>query len=114
MSKKAAKNQPKEQTYEIREVVLAKVRGFPAWPGMVRYYCFSLATVATTTCTSRSLPHSSPLLLCIPAGRRSRQRASRRREGEAQCQKQEGQLVLRPVLPSWRLVRALHSPSSQW
>ncbi|KAI0798604.1 hypothetical protein BC629DRAFT_1501194 [Irpex lacteus] len=35
MSKKAAKNQPKEQTYEIRDIVLAKVRGFPPWPGMV-------------------------------------------------------------------------------
>ncbi|KAI0694270.1 hypothetical protein BC835DRAFT_1350247 [Cytidiella melzeri] len=35
MSKKATKNQSKEQTYEIRDVVLAKVRGFPAWPGMV-------------------------------------------------------------------------------
>ncbi|KAI0338275.1 hypothetical protein BDW22DRAFT_805853 [Trametopsis cervina] len=35
MSKKAAKNQSKEQTYEFRDIVLAKVRGFPAWPGMV-------------------------------------------------------------------------------
>lgn len=53
MSKKAAKNQHKEQSYEIREVVLAKVRGFPAWPGMVRIVAL-LAPVATATCMSRS------------------------------------------------------------
>lgn len=37
MSKKGAKAQPpnKEQSYEIRDVVLAKVRGFPPWPGMI-------------------------------------------------------------------------------
>ena len=37
MSKKGAKAQPqnKEQSYDIRDVVLAKVRGFPPWPGMV-------------------------------------------------------------------------------
>jgi hypothetical protein len=26
----------KETTYEIRDIVLAKVRGYPPWPGMVR------------------------------------------------------------------------------
>jgi hypothetical protein len=35
MSKKGAKAQPKEQSYEIRDVVLAKVRGYPPWPGIV-------------------------------------------------------------------------------
>ncbi|KIM69674.1 hypothetical protein SCLCIDRAFT_1208172 [Scleroderma citrinum Foug A] len=35
MSKKAAKNQEPETTYVEREIVLAKVRGFPPWPGMV-------------------------------------------------------------------------------
>ena len=37
MSKKGAKTQSqnKEQTYEVRDIVLAKVRGFPPWPGMV-------------------------------------------------------------------------------
>lgn len=35
MSKKGAKPQAPQQTYELRDVVLAKVRGFPAWPGMV-------------------------------------------------------------------------------
>ncbi|TBU24649.1 hypothetical protein BD311DRAFT_552860 [Dichomitus squalens] len=37
MSKKGAKSQSqnKEQTYEVRDIVLAKVRGFPPWPGMI-------------------------------------------------------------------------------
>lgn len=35
MSKKAAKTQDKDQSYDVRDVVLAKVRGFPPWPGMV-------------------------------------------------------------------------------
>ena len=26
----------KETTYEFRDIVLAKVRGYPPWPGMVR------------------------------------------------------------------------------
>ncbi|KAG6335689.1 hypothetical protein ID866_3395 [Astraeus odoratus] len=35
MSKKSAKNQEPDATYTEREIVLAKVRGFPPWPGMV-------------------------------------------------------------------------------
>ncbi|PSS38004.1 hypothetical protein PHLCEN_2v144 [Hermanssonia centrifuga] len=35
MSKKGAKAQPKAQSYEIRDVVLAKVRGYPPWPGII-------------------------------------------------------------------------------
>ncbi|KAI0332273.1 hypothetical protein GY45DRAFT_1398348 [Cubamyces sp. BRFM 1775] len=35
MSKKGAKTQNKEQSYEVRDIVLAKVRGFPPWPGMI-------------------------------------------------------------------------------
>ena len=35
MSKKGAKTQDKDQSYEVRDIVLAKVRGFPPWPGMV-------------------------------------------------------------------------------
>ncbi|CDO75693.1 hypothetical protein BN946_scf184585.g6 [Trametes cinnabarina] len=35
MSKKGAQTQIKEQTYEVRDIVLAKVRGFPPWPGMI-------------------------------------------------------------------------------
>ena len=28
---------PKEEfTYEVRDVVLAKIRGYPSWPAMVR------------------------------------------------------------------------------
>ncbi|EMD33848.1 hypothetical protein CERSUDRAFT_117909 [Gelatoporia subvermispora B] len=34
MSKKGAKTEP-EQHYTVRDIVLAKVRGFPPWPGMV-------------------------------------------------------------------------------
>ncbi|KAF7790076.1 hypothetical protein EIP86_001026 [Pleurotus ostreatoroseus] len=35
MSKKGGKTQPKEQSYETRDVVLAKVRGYPPWPGII-------------------------------------------------------------------------------
>ncbi|KAL6299746.1 hypothetical protein BKA93DRAFT_741746 [Sparassis latifolia] len=36
MSKKNAKTQPpKDNSYELRDVVLAKVRGYPPWPGMI-------------------------------------------------------------------------------
>ncbi|KAI0644711.1 hypothetical protein C8Q79DRAFT_790447 [Trametes meyenii] len=35
MSKKGAKTQNKEQSYDVRDIVLAKVRGFPPWPGMI-------------------------------------------------------------------------------
>ncbi|KAI0779595.1 hypothetical protein C8Q74DRAFT_702710 [Fomes fomentarius] len=36
MSKKGApKIQDTDQSYEVRDVVLAKVRGFPPWPGMI-------------------------------------------------------------------------------
>ncbi|KIJ68081.1 hypothetical protein HYDPIDRAFT_107720 [Hydnomerulius pinastri MD-312] len=35
MSKKATKNPQPETTYAERDIVLAKVRGFPLWPGMV-------------------------------------------------------------------------------
>jgi len=37
MSKKGSKSAAKEvSSYETRDVVLGKVRGFPPWPGMVR------------------------------------------------------------------------------
>ncbi|KZT10579.1 uncharacterized protein LAESUDRAFT_338768 [Laetiporus sulphureus 93-53] len=37
MSKKGSKaqSQSKEQSYEVRDIVLAKVRGYPPWPGMI-------------------------------------------------------------------------------
>ena len=37
MSKKSAK-QKDDQTYDLRDIVLAKIRGFPAWPGIVRSF----------------------------------------------------------------------------
>ena len=38
MSKKGAKSQETDQSYEVRDIVLAKVRGFPPWPGMVSIF----------------------------------------------------------------------------
>ncbi|KAH9859001.1 hypothetical protein C2E23DRAFT_717222 [Lenzites betulinus] len=35
MSKKGAQSQNKDQSYSVRDIVLAKVRGFPPWPGMI-------------------------------------------------------------------------------
>lgn len=35
MSKKGNKTQQPETSYTERDIVLAKVRGFPPWPGMV-------------------------------------------------------------------------------
>jgi hypothetical protein len=41
MSKKGEKSNKGESSYELRDVVLAKVRGYPPWPGMVRFaYCY--------------------------------------------------------------------------
>jgi hypothetical protein len=38
MSKKGnTKTKEEQSSYELRDVVLAKVRGFPPWPGMVRH-----------------------------------------------------------------------------
>lgn len=31
-----ASKQKEEFTYEIRDIVLAKIRGYPSWPAMVR------------------------------------------------------------------------------
>ena len=38
MSKKAGKSQKEQSSYEVRDIVLAKVRGFPPWPGMVSVF----------------------------------------------------------------------------
>ncbi|TDL24291.1 Tudor/PWWP/MBT [Rickenella mellea] len=35
MSKKSTTKSKEEQTYEFRDVVLAKIRGFPSWPAMI-------------------------------------------------------------------------------
>ena len=40
MSKKAPKNNEPETNYAERDIVLAKVRGFPPWPGMVSRVLF--------------------------------------------------------------------------
>ena len=34
-SKKATKAQAAEQSYKVKDVVLAKVKGYPPWPAMV-------------------------------------------------------------------------------
>jgi len=39
----------KETTYEFRDIVLAKVRGYPPWPGMVRSF-FMIFSLARLTC----------------------------------------------------------------
>ena len=60
MSTKSAKTQSRnrEQSYEFREIVLAKVRGFPPWPGMVspfsisrRVYALHAHSIATHVLT---------------------------------------------------------------
>jgi hypothetical protein len=35
MMKTGGKHQKEESSYEIRDVVLAKIRGYPPWPGIV-------------------------------------------------------------------------------
>ena len=52
MSKKGNKGQTKEikdQVYDVRDIVLAKIRGYPPWPGMVGpsshpFYAFATLT----------------------------------------------------------------------
>jgi hypothetical protein len=39
----------KETTYDFRDIVLAKVRGYPPWPGMVRFF-FMIFSLAHLTC----------------------------------------------------------------
>lgn len=53
MSKKGAKAQPKDQSYEIRDVVLAKVRGFPPWPGIVSLSVYKLCVAASRVVVAR-------------------------------------------------------------
>ena len=58
MSKKGAKTQNKEQSYEVRDIVLAKVRGFPPWPGMVSAPPI-LVSRLVAACACRSLQNLS-------------------------------------------------------
>lgn len=62
MSKKGAKTQNKEQSYEVRDIVLAKVRGFPPWPGMVSAPSIlaSRLVAASASCTPQSLADAYP------------------------------------------------------
>jgi len=51
----------KETTYEFRDIVLAKVRGYPPWPGMVRSYLIAHQTCSRTqhilqSCLGRGPP----------------------------------------------------------
>lgn len=58
MSKKGNKGQTKEikdQSYEVRDVVLAKIRGYPPWPGMVRPLSHPFHAYATLTDVHLSL-----------------------------------------------------------
>lgn len=43
MSKKSAKSAKETASYETRDIVLGKVRGYPPWPGMVGSRVCSLA-----------------------------------------------------------------------
>ena len=66
MSKKA--KTPKETKYDFRDVVLAKVRGYPPWPGMVRLRW-----------PSAFHPTMTPLLLLSPLSRSLTQKMLPRR-----------------------------------
>ena len=45
---KAAQSTKETVSYDVRDIVLAKVRGFPPWPGMVS--CFSQKRVNYWPC----------------------------------------------------------------
>lgn len=52
MSKKGNKGQTKEikdHFYDARDIVLAKIRGYPPWPGMVCLHSHSFHAFATFT-----------------------------------------------------------------
>lgn len=76
----------KETTYEFRDIVLAKVRGYPPWPGMV-CSSFTNFSLAHLTC------HISWLLL----GRRPPGRL--KRGAQRATSKQKVVLLLRKILP---------------
>lgn len=37
MKSKAGKSGEQESSYAVKDVVLAKIRGYPAWPGLVKF-----------------------------------------------------------------------------
>lgn len=90
-TKKASKSEKESATYETRDIVLGKVRGYPPWPGMVR---------------RRASPQFSANL--ANPGRRSRLGASARPQGTADDKKDT--VLLRPLLSYWRLVRLILPP----
>lgn len=53
MSKKSGKvaKDLEEQTYEVREIVLAKIRGYPPWPAQVRTRCRLLVSLLAQLCS---------------------------------------------------------------
>lgn len=77
MSKKGAKSQPKETSYEVRDVVLAKVRGYPPWPGIVSTALFASSRLVAHVWTWLS-PSFNDIYLCRSWTRRLYQRMSRK------------------------------------
>lgn len=92
MSKKAPKNNEQETSYAEREIVLAKVRGFPPWPGMV--------------CRVLFLLFKTLFIVFTLIGRKSRQCPAPRCQGATYWQ--EGCVSLCQIFPCRRLVRPHH------
>lgn len=99
MSKKGAKTQNKEQSYEVRDIVLAKVRGFPPWPGMVSALSVLVSRiVAPGTCSSpQSFTDTCHARVDCGPGHGS----GGGREGASKPKVEKGELVLCTVLPCW-------------
>jgi hypothetical protein len=74
---KPTKNGDHESLYAIGDVVLAKIRGYPAWPGLVSSLPVA-CRVSTALC---------PFSLFHPPDRGSRDRAVRRPERTSNFQK---------------------------
>ena len=56
---KAAQSTKETVSYDVRDIVLAKVRGFPPWPGMVS--CFSQKRVNYWPCLLSQTRHATLL-----------------------------------------------------
>lgn len=55
----------KEQSYEFRDVVLAKVRGYPPWPGMVSALPLLFLTLRQYPAFSRARTRVALVLLSL-------------------------------------------------
>lgn len=97
MSKKGAKAQNKEQSYDFRDIVLAKVRGFPPWPGMVSNPPHVLAPGRD----SRRLFQVALVDLCVRVDRGPGNCPGHGPEGASEREDEKGELVLCTVLPCW-------------